>query len=165
MNNFKKWFIEKLGLNLNKEIDKAIQTGREQERKQKQADSQTSKYKELENYCHHPVIIFNNEIDNPVIGFGKSIITSSSHSDPLLKVTDYVSGKDVICFGKVYHYNELLLKWYYESDPRLLLSLIYNRQFHSDDDIDQLLSKLHSYEEVLDILEQNGFFERLKDYD
>lgn len=162
MNWFKQWLTKKLQIDVNKQIDKAIVEDREKDRLQRQYDRKANKYTRLEAYCNRPVIVFSNELDNPVVGFGKSIVSFNTNSDPLLKVTDYLANKELLCFGKIYHYSEPLLKWYYETDPRLVLSLIYNKHFNTDANIDVILSGLYSYDVVLDILEQNGFFERLK---
>lgn len=117
---------------------------------------------EKQQYIDKPVIVVSNEIADYVVGIGKRLIRLPDQSiDYKLVVLDYITNKELICFGRVYHYTPELLQLLYDTDPRLTTHLIYRTTIKSD--IDDDLKNCLSYQQVISLLESNGFYEVLNE--
>lgn len=144
---------------INKVIRQQVLTTLEVERANQFADRDFAHAHLIHNQIGKPCIYISNEWGNPVVGFGEKLVTFSKRDVPFLIVHDYISGQDVVPFGKRLDYSPERLELVFRLNPWELCALVHD---HTDgfenkaklgvrDDADMLMARLT----------ENGFFERL----
>jgi len=116
-------------------------------------------YAELEIMVGHRVIAISNEWENPLIGVATSIVEITQAKNPRLVIKDYLTGQELVPFGKVYIFTEQRLNAILTLDPFELCSLLYTN-FYYDCTYEK---KMRSHRDSADIirskLQKSGFFE------
>lgn len=113
---------------------------------------------ELEGCIDRPVIIVPNEWDNPVVGFGKSIM--SVGCSQVLVVHNYLSMDDVICGGVRMDFSEQRLDVCLSLDPYQLWAITAHNSVGNEDFNKPKSGERWPKEKVMQALEDNGFFTR-----
>ena len=117
---------------------------------------------ELEGCVDHPVIIVPNEWDNPVVGFGKSIV-SVGRSNVLL-VHNYISNEEVICGGVRMDFSEQRLDICLSLDPYQLWAITAHNSVGNEDFDKPKSGERWAKEKIMQVLEDNGFFTRWNEF-
>lgn len=115
-----------------------------------------------ERYIGKPVICISNEIESPVIGFGKSVDFITQGKCPTLVVENYVTKEDVLVFGKIFLLNERLFDIVLSLNPFQLCELLYNNSTKPFNKEQSFI--LYSKDQLINILTRNGFFDRLQEF-
>ena len=137
---------------------KSYEQGVIDERSAAQARRAQFHHEELSRCINAPVIIVPNEWDNPVIGFGASIMEVGSSS--VLVVKNYLSMEEVVCGGVRMDFSLQRLEVALTLDPYQLWAITaHNSVGHSDFDKPKS-GQRWSREKILSTLTENGFFKR-----
>ncbi len=115
---------------------------------------------ELSMFINKPVICISNEWETPVIGFATSIGFISKANDPVLIVHNYLDNQEAMILGSTFYYNTQRFDALFKLDPFELCSFIYGRYTEQVFE-KEIREKLLTKEEVKQLLEQNGFYNRL----
>ena len=140
--------------------------GQDEERNRRLEDRKYVDTLLLENFIDKPVMCFSNEFSDPVVGFGKKIISITQAEQPMLVIKNYLTGEEVFCFGQLFHYHEELFKQMMTMDRKALLALVYHVT-HCDsyvsfsDKETKTKNSMKTYEEIRSELERSGFYKRL----
>lgn len=108
-----------------------------------------------------PCIYVSNEWGNPVVGYGVKV-EDFGRTEAWLVVHDYISGQDVIPFGKRLDYNPQRLELVLNLTPWELCELLHD---HTEGFQDKpKLNVRDSATALMERLTTNGFFECLKEH-
>lgn len=118
---------------------------------------------ELSMYLQKPVICISNEWDTPIIGFVTQIGSVSKAENPALIVRNYLDGQEYLVLGKTFYYTDQRFNALFKLDPFEWCAFLFGR--YCDEDYDKEKSgEVLDKEKVIQLLEVNGFFEKLKTY-
>lgn len=73
------------------------------------------------------VICVSNEVQNPIVGYGKEIIFIGNDDTPFLVVQDIVNNCEIIPFGKVFTYTEQKFHALNSLEANERIAIIYNQ--------------------------------------
>ena len=118
---------------------------------------------ELSMYLDKPVICISNEWDTPIIGFVTQIGSVTKAEDPVLIVRNYLDGQEYLVLGKTFHYTDQRFNALFKLDPFEWCAFIYGDYLEEDFNKNKS-GKLMDKEKVIQLLEVNGFFEKLVNY-
>jgi len=113
----------------------------------------------LSGFINAPVICFDIDIGNPVVGMGLRIGYDGANKVQRLIVRDYLTGRETMVRWKIYPYNRPLLAAAFDLDKKALMPLmwqdheaIYYREFNPSKE------PLLTYEAGMEVLIENKFF-------
>lgn len=110
-------------------------------------------------YVGQPVVFFQNEIDDPVVGFALRVEHMTLAKQPTLIVKNYVDNQEVFFFGEPFIYDPVFFEEMMKMDRSCLLAIIYRNahaieKFRKDT---ETASKIMDYDEIYSKLKANGF--------
>lgn len=113
----------------------------------------------LSGFINAPVICFDIDIGNPVVGIGLRIGYDGANKVQRLIVRDYLTGRETMVRWKIYPYSRPLLAAAFDLDKKALMPLmwqdheaIYYREFNPSKE------PLLTYEAGMEVLIENKFF-------
>jgi len=116
---------------------------------------------DLERLVNEPVIVLNNEWDNPIIGFAEAInFIGGTH---LLVVQDYLTNKKYPVMGLTFRFTDERFELFKKLNPFEMNAYAYRE--HNDFEHEKAKhSTFDEYEILVEKLSKNSFFERLTDH-
>lgn len=113
---------------------------------------------DLERLVNEPVIVLNNEWDNPIIGFAEAInFIGGTH---LLVVQDYLTNKKYPVMGLTFRFTDERFELFKKLNPFEMNAYAYRE--HNDFEHEKAKhSTFDEYEILVQKLTNNGFFEKL----
>lgn len=127
-------------------------------------DRHNAKLLVLSAFVDKPVICITSALENPIIGFAKSVNYIHIDSEPVLIVDDYITGNERWILGKVYEYNHSLLESICKMPKDHLIQLMYDTFSKEYINELQLVEPILSIREINDLLNTNGFFNKFLTY-
>lgn len=117
----------------------------------------------LESFLGKPVMYFSNEVQPPLVGFGKQLELITQAKQPVLIIEDYLTDQDMMAMGRIRHYTEQLLTAAFTVEPNTLIALLY--PVYDAVEVDKKpLGKQYTLMEARRVLTDRGFYERLQTY-
>lgn len=138
--------------------DRGVEEGRRLGHRQALDRHQEIRRQELADQVGRPVIVVPNEWDNPVIGFGHSIMEVGSSQ--VLVVEDYLTMEQVWCGGVRMDFSEQRLEVALTLDPYQLWAITAHNCGGHEDFHKPRSGQRWGRQRIMDTLEKNGFFER-----
>jgi hypothetical protein len=98
------------------------------EEEEKNIENKKFKVFELEEMLGKLVISVSNEIENPIVGYGKEIIFITKAQMPILVIHDIVKNVDIVPLGVLFAYTEQKFDALNQLDANARIAIIYSRQ-------------------------------------